>query len=1127
MQYSSPELRDTCGERSGCVHWGACNYYAAVDIGPVTREVYYTLPPDVRKAFSKDGIRLSTLQNELDPSVYENYISTLMKHEKGLEEAGVDVETLRTNLLATPATDKTQNADKNTVKPKRPKMKESAKPNKETQKVKPKRPKPKMKAKAKRKCTKKKPDNKETLNEKRKRPADKPEEDDPAEPAKKRKRAPAKHKPPNKEQGNEKREIPVEQKKPDNKETLNENGKRPADNPEDDPAEPAKKKRKNTKNLQFIGQATVAQIGRALEMNDANYDAWVKLGNEGGGDVCGKTYSRKDCYERALEINDANHHAWNKLGTVGGGQVNGTRCTKKDCCIKAIKLGPPNDKAMYDAWFNLGCTGGGTVEGTQYSEQDCYIRAIELNSKCHVAWCHLGCQGGGTVNDQPYSSHGCYIKALEIGFQHDEAWVKLGEEGGGVVNGKPYSKKQCYEKAVNASEGLNLEAWVKLGDEGGGTVNVDGTPLELDREECYTWVIDRDDEHVDAWYKIGCETENTEYKTKCFVKVLEIDENHAKAWKCLGDVAFRLPQDAVDVNNTRYTKVGCYIQALQIHPDKEAWHLVGFYGGGVVNDTEYSRVECYSKIVEMDPSDPDAWDALGDALGDCDEDDPNATVNGYSSVKCYDNANTLRKGGAIKGWIAEEVTDEGEDEKPPEKESEDKDPTELVLNEDNAALIEGEDHAPSLPAPPHPEREHSWHEMDFAKQLKTIAEGGVGKMGDRELPDHLRSELAEGQIALTSEQVRAFFKKACATDPNGPKAGIDNILNALTHPDCRVVLLDLSGNHDEWPFCSGMTQAKLCQLETYLLEGIKKRLHSFSSLLYLVIEERNVWLREEWEKDTEARKWWTGFGDKLSEPGCILGHLDVDDPNIGALTEDIKSSIERALLLNRCKPKYKEIADGHPQAYREQQQCLEEKLRLKCEFRETKFLTANLDGFLDYITRNDDDSVQFQVIVGDQNIHDIVSKINGAFEKKFNGLKECFIDTMNGTQGILENAMKDQMNDAERNLVILENAMKKQMKDAERDLVAAVPVWDMRSWLTLSDLHKNATFQKLKDDSPKASFVLVTGPTHRNKKNIIELTPELCDNVIGKSEPVPPPPCLIDQAHLDQAFEDACPDLPL
>ena len=158
--------------------------------------------------------------------------------------------------------------------------------------------------------------------------------------------------------------------------------------------------------------------------------------------------------------------------------------------------------------------------------------------------------------------------------------------------------------------------------------------------------------------------------------------------------------------------------------------------------------------------------------------------------------------------------------------------------------------------------------------------------------------------------------------------------------------------------------------------------------------------------------------------------------------------------------------------YRKQRQREADRLRKRIEFLETEFFTANLDDFLDYIIEDEPVSVQFQVIVGDQNIHDIFDKINPAFGNKFSGVKKCFIDTI-GTQGNFETAMKNQMKDANSN--------------------ANVPVWDMRSWADPPDLDVCDTFQMLKDSN--ASFVIVTGPTTRSH----------CENVIGKRTPVTRP----------------------
>ncbi|CAK9002532.1 unnamed protein product, partial [Durusdinium trenchii] len=55
---------------------------------------------------------------------------------------------------------------------------------------------------------------------------------------------------------------------------------------------------------------------------------WLILGFGGGGQVGGKTYTKKECLEHGLEINSRHAKAWQSLGDAGGGSVKGVTYDK-------------------------------------------------------------------------------------------------------------------------------------------------------------------------------------------------------------------------------------------------------------------------------------------------------------------------------------------------------------------------------------------------------------------------------------------------------------------------------------------------------------------------------------------------------------------------------------------------------------------------------------------------------------------------------------------------------------------------------------------------------------------------------------------------------------------------------
>ena len=85
----------------------------------------------------------------------------------------------------------------------------------------------------------------------------------------------------------------------------------------------------------------------SLEIDPMCVDGWVKLANEGGGEVAGRCFSREEAeaeaIKRACEAVEAtpdDTFAWQDLGSVDGGQVGGVCCAQSDCCLEALSLGP-------------------------------------------------------------------------------------------------------------------------------------------------------------------------------------------------------------------------------------------------------------------------------------------------------------------------------------------------------------------------------------------------------------------------------------------------------------------------------------------------------------------------------------------------------------------------------------------------------------------------------------------------------------------------------------------------------------------------------------------------------------------------------------------------------------------
>ncbi|CAK9055263.1 unnamed protein product [Durusdinium trenchii] len=63
---------------------------------------------------------------------------------------------------------------------------------------------------------------------------------------------------------------------------------------------------------------------------------WLAIA-EGGGQVGGKTYTKKECFEHAVETDSGNVKAWYNLGSVGGGAVKGVPYDQKSCYERALE----------------------------------------------------------------------------------------------------------------------------------------------------------------------------------------------------------------------------------------------------------------------------------------------------------------------------------------------------------------------------------------------------------------------------------------------------------------------------------------------------------------------------------------------------------------------------------------------------------------------------------------------------------------------------------------------------------------------------------------------------------------------------------------------------------------------
>ncbi len=294
--------------------------------------------------------------------------------------------------------------------------------------------------------------------------------------------------------------------------------------------------------------------------------ACVELAIEGGGEVNGKEFRKKQCYLEALKLDPNDAKAWYKLGCQGGGEVNGQVFNKVQCYLEALKV----DRNFALAWFSLGAEGGGEVNGQEFSKKHCYLEALKLDRNYAKAWYNLGCEGGGEVNDQEFSQKHCYLEALKVDRNYAKAWVGLGYEGGGEVNGQEFSKKQCDLEALKLDRNY-AKAWVSLGYEGGGEVN----GQEFSRKQCY-------------------------------LEALKLDRNYAKAWNNLG------AEGGGEVNGQEFSKKQCFLEALKLDRNyAHAWNNLGAQGGGEVNGQEFSGKQCFLEALKLDPNYATAWNNLG------------------------------------------------------------------------------------------------------------------------------------------------------------------------------------------------------------------------------------------------------------------------------------------------------------------------------------------------------------------------------------------------------------------------------------------------------------------------------------------------------------------------------------
>ena len=150
-------------------------------------------------------------------------------------------------------------------------------------------------------------------------------------------------------------------------------------------------------------------------------DGWMKLADEGGGEVAGRCFSREQAEAEAIkracqavEAKPDDTFAWQDLGSVDGGQVGGVYYTQADCCLEALSLDPENARV----WCNLGFCGGGEVSGRSYTNVECYQQALALDLMYADAWDFLGVQGGGVVCGRNHTKIECYQQALQLDREH-------------------------------------------------------------------------------------------------------------------------------------------------------------------------------------------------------------------------------------------------------------------------------------------------------------------------------------------------------------------------------------------------------------------------------------------------------------------------------------------------------------------------------------------------------------------------------------------------------------------------------------------------------------------------------------------------------------------------------------
>ena len=119
---------------------------------------------------------------------------------------------------------------------------------------------------------------------------------------------------------------------------------------------------------------------KSLQSHSENAVAWKNLGLCGGGEVGGKAYDAKQCYQQALELDiGLSPMVWNHLGESGGGKVKDISYDQHTCYQQALKIDP----AFAMAWFRIGADcGGGQVNGIKYDQRACYERAPETQARC-------------------------------------------------------------------------------------------------------------------------------------------------------------------------------------------------------------------------------------------------------------------------------------------------------------------------------------------------------------------------------------------------------------------------------------------------------------------------------------------------------------------------------------------------------------------------------------------------------------------------------------------------------------------------------------------------------------------------------------------------------------------------